>query len=268
MIFDLIPRIQALILDMDGVLWKENTLLVDMPAVFSRFQELGLKVVMATNNATRSVDMYLKRFDEYGVHLAPWQIINSAIAIGHLLRQRFPQGGPIYIIGEKGVHDTLADYGFYFSEDHPLAVVVGMDRQVTYDKLTHATLYIRAGLPFYATNPDKTFPTPQGLVPGAGAIIASVMAATDQEPIWGGKPQATMLQVALERLGTPADQTLAVGDRLETDILGGYNAGCKTALVLSGVATLEELKAFLPKPDLVAADLAQLVGSLPRANRI
>jgi 4-nitrophenyl phosphatase len=260
MIYNLSPRIQALILDMDGVLWKDNTLLVDMPAVFSRIEELGLKVVMATNNATRSVDMYLKRFEEYGVHLASWQIVNSAIAIGHLLRQRFPQGGPIYMIGEKGVHDTLAEYGFYFSENHPLAVVVGMDRQVNYEKLTRATLYIRGGLPFYATNPDKTFPTPQGLVPGAGAIIAAVVAATDQEPIWGGKPQATMLQVALDRLGTPADQTLAVGDRLETDILGGYNAGCKTALVLSGVATREEMQSFHLTPDLIATDLAQLVG--------
>jgi 4-nitrophenyl phosphatase len=260
MIFDLIPRIQALILDMDGVLWKDNTLLVDLPAVFSRFQELGLKVVLATNNATRSVDMYLQRFEGYGVHLAPWQVVNSAIAIGHLLRQRFPQGGPLFIIGEKGVHETLAEFGFSFSEKHPLAVVVGMDRQVTYEKLTQATLLIRSGLPFYATNADKTFPTPQGLVPGAGAIIAAVIAATDQEPIWGGKPQATMLQIALERLQTPANQTLAVGDRLETDILGGFNAGCRTALVLSGVATREELNTFSPKPDLVAADLAQLVG--------
>ena len=132
--------------------------------------------------------------------------------------------------------------------------------QINYEKLTTATLLIRSGLPFYATNPDKTFPTPQGLVPGAGAIIAAVQAATDIEPIIAGKPQPTMLQVALERLETPALQTLAVGDRLETDILGGVNAGCRTALVLSGVATLDDLAHFDPKPDLVARDLAQVLG--------
>ena len=164
------------------------------------------------------------------------------------------------MIGEKGVCDTLAEYGFHFSEENPLAVVVGMDRQFTYDKLTKATLLIRSGLPFYATNPDKTFPTPRGLEPGAGAIIASVQAATDVEPFMAGKPQATMMQVALERLGTSADQTLAVGDRLETDILGGKSAGCRTALVLSGVCTQADLEASSSRPDLVADDLTQLLG--------
>lgn len=260
MISNLSPRIKALILDMDGVLWRDNTLLVDLPAVFRRFQELELKVVLATNNATRSVDMYLQRFEGFGVRLEPGQVVNSAIALGHLLRKCFPQGGPVYILGEKGVVDTLAEYGFYFSEEAPLAVVVGMDRQVNYEKLSRATLLIRSGVPFYATNPDKTFPTPQGLTPGAGAIVAAVQAATDVQPIYGGKPQPTMLQVALERLGTTAEQTLAVGDRLETDILGGYLAGCRTALVLSGVATLQEAETYSPKPDIIALDLAQLVG--------
>jgi 4-nitrophenyl phosphatase len=261
MIFDFKPPIQALILDMDGVLWRENTLLVDLPAVFKRFHELGLKVVLATNNATRSVDMYLKRFEGFGVQLESWQVVNSAIAIGYLLSQRFPKGGPVYIIGESGVFETLRLCGFYHAPDEkPLAVIVGMDRQINYEKLTQATLLIRSGVPFYATNPDKTFPTPQGLIPGAGAIIAAVQAATDVEPVMGGKPQPTMLQVALERLGTSAAQTLAVGDRLETDILGGYHAGCKTALVLSGVATAADLAAFSPKPDVVAKNLASLMG--------
>ena len=260
MILDLSPRIRALILDMDGVLWRDNTLLVDLPAVFRRFQDLELKVVLATNNATRSVDMYLQRFKGFGVKLEASQVVNSAIALGHLLRKAFPQGGPVYILGEKGVVDTLAEYGFYHAEKAPLAVVVGMDRQVNYEKLSRATLLIRAGVPFYATNPDKTFPTPAGLLPGAGAIIAAVEAATDIHPIYGGKPQPAMLQVALDRLGTIAEQTLAVGDRLETDILGGYLAGCRTALVLSGVATLQDVATFSPKPDIIAPDLAKLVG--------
>ncbi len=260
MIRDLTPAIQSLILDMDGVLWKDDTLLVDMPAIFQQIKNLGLKVVLATNNATRSVEMYLQRFEGFGVHLEPWQVINSAIATGYLLRKRFPQGGPVFVIGEKGVRDTISQFGFFHAEDHPLAVIVGMDRQINYEKLSRATLLIRSGVPFYATNPDKTFPTPQGLAPGAGAIIASVQAATDVEPLIAGKPEATMMLVALERLETAALQTLAVGDRLETDILGGVNAGCRTALVLSGVATREDLALFSHKPDLVARDLAQVLG--------
>jgi len=260
MIQDLTPQIRALILDMDGVLWKNDTLLVDLPRVFERIRDLGMKVVLATNNATRSVDMYLKRFNRFGVQLEAWQVVNSAIALGTMLKERFPQGGRVYIIGEKGVCATLSEFGFEYAEENPLAVVVGMDRQVTYDKLTRATLLIRSGIPFYATNPDKTFPTPRGLEPGAGAIIASVQASTDVEPLMAGKPQPTMMQVALERLGASPDQTLAVGDRLETDILGGYHAGCRTALVLSGVSTSSDLETFTPKPDLVARDLTQLLG--------
>lgn len=260
MLNQLTPSIQSLILDMDGVLWRDDTLLLDLPAAFQRIQDLGLKVALATNNATRSVEMYLDRFSRYGVTLQSWQVINSAIALGCLLKTRFPHGGPVFVVGEQGVCDTLAEYGFYPDSHDPLAVVVGMDRAITYEKITQATLLIRSGIPFYATNPDKTFPTPHGLAPGAGAIIAAVQAASDVQPVIAGKPEAVMMQVAMQRLNTPAHLTLAVGDRLETDILGGANAGCRTALVLSGVATRADLARFSPSPDLVADDLAQLLG--------
>jgi 4-nitrophenyl phosphatase len=135
-----------------------------------------------------------------------------------------------------------------------------MDRSLTYAKLSKATLLIRSGVPFYGTNPDRTFPTPEGLVPGSGAILAFLETASDVKPILGGKPSPAMMDLAMQRLGTSPQQTLAVGDRLETDVLGGQNAGCRTALVLSGVATLQDLENWSPKPDLVAKDLAQLVG--------
>ncbi len=111
---------------------------------------------------------------------------------------------------------------------------------MTYQKLSRATLHIRAGAPFYGTNPDKTFPTPQGLVPGAGSILAAIEAATDVKPIIIGKPQPAMMYMALEKLGTLPEETLVVGDRLETDIAAGQAAGCKTALVLSGVSTKQQ----------------------------
>jgi len=107
---------------------------------------------------------------------------------------------------------------------------------------------------------DRTFPTPQGLVPGAGAILALLETATDVKPILGGKPSPAMMNLAMQRLGTTPQETLEVGDRLDTDILGGTNAGCRTALVLSGVSTRRDLEAWAPKPDLVAENLAQLVG--------
>ncbi len=260
MIETLNPRIRGLILDLDGVLWRDETPIIDAPRVFGKIRSSGLKFILATNNATRNVDQYQEKLARFGVAVGPGQIINSGMAIAFLLSQRFPEGGPVYIIGEDGVRTALEEKGFYYAEKDVRAVVAGWDREITFAKLTQATLLIRAGVPFYGTNPDRTFPTPQGLIPGAGAILAAIEAATDVRPILGGKPSPAMMDLAMQRLQTAPAETLAIGDRLETDILGGANAGCRTALVLSGVSTLKDLEAFQPKPDLVAEDLAHLIG--------
>ncbi len=253
------PPIRGLILDLDGVVWKDETPLVDARQVFDKIRRAGLKFILATNNATRNVEQYQEKLARFGVEVDASQIINSAMAVANLLSQRFPGGGPVYVIGEDGVRTALQEKGFYFAEKGVKAVVAGWDRGITFDKLSQATLLIRAGVPFYGTNPDRTFPTPQGLIPGAGAILAAIEAATDQKPVLGGKPSAAMMDLAMQHLATQPAETLAIGDRLETDILGGVNAGCRTALVLSGVSSLKDLEAFQPKPDLVAEDLAQLI---------
>jgi 4-nitrophenyl phosphatase len=259
-ILELMPRIRSLILDLDGVLWRANQPIGNLPAIFRRMAELELKVILATNNATLSPEQYVQKFARYGVAIDPSQVLNSAMAVSYLLKQRFPQGGTVFSIGEEGLWAVLAESGFQQSENNVLAVVASMDRQINFQKLTRATLLVRAGVPFYATNSDRTYPTPDGLIPGAGALLAALVAATDVEPILGGKPSPTMMAMAMERTGTPPDQTLAVGDRLETDILGGAIAGCRTALVLSGVSTLADLKSAPAQPTLIAADLSALIG--------
>ena len=258
-----LSNIKALILDMDGVLWRDDTPIGDLPAVFARIRERGLRVALATNNATKTVDEYLGKFSGFGVELEPWQVLTSALATAATLAKEFPGRGPVFVVGENGLQRALADAGFSpvtdpADETRPVAVVVGYDRQLTFAKLRRATLHIRAGAPFYGTNPDKTFPTPQGLVPGAGAILAAIEAATEREPSIIGKPQPAMLVMALERLGTGPGETLVVGDRLETDIAAGQAAGCRTALVLSGVSTREAAEKWNPPPDLVVADLSAL----------
>jgi 4-nitrophenyl phosphatase len=256
--FDL-TTIRALIVDMDGVLWRGPQPIGDLPAIFSRAGQRGWRIVLATNNATRSAAQYLERLAGLGVSLEPWQIVNSSLAAAHYLQQRHPQGGPVYIIGEEGLVSTLAEHGFYAAEQNVLAVIAGMDRQLTYEKLRCATLLIRSGAPFIGTNPDRSFPTPEGQVPGAGAILAALEAATDVAPVIIGKPAPGLYQVALERLGVPPAHTLVVGDRLETDIAGGQALGCRTALVLSGVTTPAQAQTWTPAPDLLLPDLASLV---------
>jgi 4-nitrophenyl phosphatase len=167
-------------------------------------------------------------------------------------------------VGENGLKRALEESGFEPISDPqdetvPVAVVGGFDRDLTYAKLRRATLHIRAGVPFYGTNPDRTFPTPQGLIPGAGAILAAIESATSVEPVIIGKPQPAMMHMALERLGAQPEETLVIGDRLETDIAAGQAAGCKTALVLSGVSSRAQQAAWRPAPDFIAEDLAALL---------
>jgi len=255
-----IGEIKSLILDMDGVLWRENSPIGDLPETFKRFKELGLKVILATNNGTRTPDQYLEKMAGFGVTLERDQVVNSAMALAHLLIKKYPQGGPVYILGEAGLVSALSEVGFYHAKANVLAVAGSMDRKIDFWKLKSATLLIRAGAPFYFTNPDKTFPTPEGLIPGAGSIQAALEAATDVKAIIAGKPSPALFEFALERLGTKPEETLVVGDRLETDILGGQNVGCKTAAVLSGVLTKEEAQAWHPKIDLIIPELADLAG--------
>ncbi len=256
------PYVKALILDMDGVLWRDSQPVVDLPAIFSTIQQRGWKVTLATNNATLSVEQYLRKLHHFGVSLAPEQIVNSSMAVVHYLSHRYPEGGNVYVIGEDGLLQTLSESKFQHDEEAVLAVIVGMDRQITYEKLRRATLLIRSGIPFIGTNPDKTFPTPQGLVPGTGAIIAALEAATSTQPTIVGKPSPEMYLVAMERMGVDPATTVVVGDRLETDIAGGQQLGCKTGLVLSGVTSLQAAHSWIPAPDWIEQDLTALLDRL------
>jgi 4-nitrophenyl phosphatase len=251
--------IRGLVLDMDGVIWKDIEPIGNLPEIFDTIKKRDIKFVFATNNATKSSEDYVSKLKSLGVAVDISQIINSAMAMGYLLKQYYPQGGPVYIIGESGLKNTLKKAGFYEDDKDPLAVVVGLDKKITYEMLSKATLLIRSGKKFFGTNPDKTYPMPAGLVPGAGAIITTVEVSTDTKPEYAGKPASAMFQMALERLGTIPDETLAVGDRLETDLAGGQRIGMRTAVVLSGVATKESINAWKPAPDFVAQDLAALL---------
>jgi len=257
-LFDLTPPIKALILDMDGVLWRGNQALVNLPETFQKFRDFGLDFVLVTNNSTLSRETFLEKLSGYGVDLAPYQVINSALATAYLLKKRFPQGGAVYVVGEKGLLSSLEEQGFTFSEENVIAVIAGIDRQLTYQKIATAMHLIRGGALFVGTNPDRTYPMPDRLIPGAGTVLAAIEAATDTKPVIVGKPALTMLQMAMEKLGSPPAQTLVVGDRLDTDIAGGQAAGCRTALVLSGVTTLEQAKSWSPAPDIICDNLSKL----------
>jgi 4-nitrophenyl phosphatase len=155
--------------------------------------------------------------------------------------------------------ETLEEKGFIHGEEDPLAVVAALDRGINYEKLCTATLLIRSGVPFIGTNPDRTFPTPEGQVPGAGSILATIEAATDIRPLVIGKPNPAMYQFALERMGAALEETLVVGDRLETDIAGAQTLGSPCALVLSGVTNEKTAWEWEPSPDIIADNLGNVI---------
>jgi 4-nitrophenyl phosphatase len=254
--------IKALILDMDGVIWRIRQPIGDLPKIFGILLDKNIKYCFATNNSSRTVTFYKEILEELGVPISREQIFTSAKVTSELLASQHPQGGNVFVVGMPGLADTLEEYGFNNSPDNSLAVVAGIDYTVSYEKLQTATLLIRSGVPFIGTNPDKTFPTPEGQVPGAGAIIAAITAATDIEPTIVGKPQPTIFNNALKYLGEAPENVIVVGDRLETDIAGGQAAGCKTAVTLSGVSTLDQAKNWSPAPDFIVKDLAALVERL------
>jgi 4-nitrophenyl phosphatase len=250
---------------MDGVIWKSDVPIGDLPAIFNRIEARGLKYVFATNNGTKTPEQYAEKLAEFGVKVERWQVVTSSLAVSHMLSatRKFPVGTKIFMIGEDGVHQALQDKGFEVLgvENAPEAqvVVMGIDRAITFDKMREATLLVRRGVPFYGTNPDKTFPTPRGEIPGAGAWISVITTATEVEPIYAGKPYPFMMELSLEILGTKKEETLVVGDRLETDITAGQAVGCPTALVLSGVATKDQAEVWKPKIHIIANDLATLI---------
>lgn len=256
-------HIKALIIDMDGVIWRSDAPIGDLAAIFGRIRARGLTFVFATNNSTKTSEQYVAKLEEFGVEVEPWQVVTSSQAAAHAMAQKFSPGTRIFMIGEDGLRLPLEERGFevLITENAPQAkaVVMGLDRTVNFQKLVEATLLVRNGVPFYATNTDKTFPTSRGQIPGAGAWISVITTATSIEPIVAGKPFPFLMELAMEKLGTQPAETLVIGDRLETDIAAGQAVGCPTALVLSGVSTREQANLWRPAIDTIGEDLTTLI---------
>lgn len=252
-------EIQGIVMDMDGVIWRGDELLPGAVALFDWLRARGLPFAAATNNSAKSPADYVKKLAGLGIHgISEDQILTSGRVTVSYLIQNYPAGTPVYIVGGDGLKQMVARAGFELS-DAGRVVVVGIDFDVTYNKLKRATQLIRGGAAFIGTNGDKTFPMSDGLVPGAGSIIAAIQTAVGREPLMMGKPNRPMFEAALNLLGTAAASTLMIGDRLDTDIDGAKAAGLRTALVLTGVTTRAELAASASQPDHVYHDLTELI---------
>lgn len=262
---DSLRNLRAFIIDMDGVLWEGNR---PMPGLVEFFQTLcdrQIKFVLATNNASKTPEQYVSKLAGMGVTVARDDILTSAQAAALYLRQQSANGTKVYAIGEDGVRQALAELGFALAglyEVDAQFVVCGMDRGLSWDKLATATLNIRAGANFIGTNPDTTLPTERGITHGNGAVLAAIQAATGVAPIIMGKPEPIMYQLAMARLGADLATTAAIGDRLETDILGAVRTGIRSVFVLSGVSSREQLAGLEYQPTWVMQNIAEVTRAL------
>jgi 4-nitrophenyl phosphatase len=255
-------NIAAVIMDMDGVLWRGDTPLPGMTEWFDLLRRRGLPFMLATNNGSNSPTTYVNKLAKLGINgITEEHIVTSGTTAGSYLKAHFSPDTPVHILGGDGLREIVTRAGFTLVNEGAAVVVAGLDPQLTYEKLKRAALLIRAGAVFIGTNDDSTFPTPEGLVPGAGSILAALQTATSKTPIIMGKPNPPMFEAALRSLGTTPAQTLMLGDRLNTDIEGAVGLGLHTALVLTGVSTREEVEASTVKPEAVYTGLPELIAA-------
>ncbi len=258
-------ELEALIVDMDGVLYRGSTPLPGAQAFLAWLDERRFPYLLLTNNSTLDPRAYEHKLAAMGIVVPAARIVTSAVATADYLARNYRPGARVLILGESGLETCVVERGFAVDECDPEVVVVGLDRQLTYAKLSHAALAIRAGAAFIATNPDRTLPTEAGELPGAGAIVAALVAATDREPLIIGKPEPPMLEMALARLGRPRGLTAALGDRLETDIVGAERLGLPTILVLSGATRNPPPVGCGPQPTWVFAGVHELLAAWRRS---
>ena len=262
--------LRAAIIDMDGVLWEGDRALPGLVEFFAALRRRDLPFVLATNNASRTPEQYLAKLAGFGVTITRDEVLSSAQATALYLRQQVgPLNGRaptrVFAIGDDGLRQALTEAGFGLAglyEVDAEYVVCGMDRGLSWDKLATASLNLRAGARFIGTNPDRSLPTERGFTHGNGAILAALQTATDVAPVVIGKPEPIMYQQALLRLQTDPAYTLAIGDRLDTDILGAIRAGLPSLLVLSGIATAADVAASAYQPTWVLPGLPDLTRHL------
>jgi len=256
---DMLRRIQHLIIDMDGVLYRGNEAIPGTSDFVEVLREQQIGFVLATNNSTRTPEQFVDKLARMGVAVRADEVLTSAQATAGYLAGIAPPGARVFVVGQDGLRTALSEAGFCLVECDAEFVVAGMDFGVCYERLAQATLQIRAGATFIGTNPDRTFPSERGIVPGAGSLLAFLEAATGTKPVVIGKPETTMMEQALARMRAQPASTAILGDRLETDILAGRRAGLMTLLVLSGVTDRALLAASEIQPDGVFDHVAHLL---------
>lgn len=253
--------IRAMMIDIDGTLLRGNLALPGLVEFFDFMNQHGNQFQVASNNATKTLSAYHQKISAFGAQLSLENVLTCSTVTALYLQEKYP-GGKVYMIGQSGLEEALTQAGMKIISGlsgEVEAVVVGGDYSLTYEKLKYASLHIQRGAEFVGTNPDLLYPTDEGLVPECGMTLVALETATQVKPVIMGKPNRYMFDLGMKKMGVQPHETAMLGDRLETDIQGGQNAGMKTILVETGVDNQSSIVTKGIQPDLVVRDLSELV---------
>ena len=254
-------EIHSWLMDMDGVLVHEEELIPGADAFVARLKEVGRPFLVLTNNSIYTPRDLAARLSATGLLVPEDHIWTSALATSTFLHDQRP-GGSAFVIGEAGLTTALHEAGYTLTDREPDYVVLGETRTYSFERITRAIRLIGGGARFIATNPDPTGPSTEGPLPATGSVAALISRATGVEPYYVGKPNPLMMRSALNRLDAHSETTAMVGDRMDTDVISGLEAGLHTVLVLTGVAQPAETERFPYRPSRIVASIAELIDEL------
>jgi 5'-nucleotidase len=254
-------EIHSWLMDMDGVLIREEHPIPGAAEFLTRLRELDLPFLVLTNNSIYTRRDLSARLASDGLVVPEERIWTSALATADFLESQRP-GGTAFAIGEAGLITALHSIGYTLTEREPDYVVLGETRTYSFERIAQAIRLVAAGARFIATNPDPTGPTPDGPLPATGSVAALISRATGVEPYFVGKPNPLMMRSALNALDAHSETTAMVGDRMDTDVVAGLEAGMDTVLVLTGVTQRADAEAFPYRPSRIVESIADLVDEL------
>ena len=246
------------LMDMDGVLVREETAIPGAAEFIARLRETGTPFLLLTNNSIWTRRDLAARLNAGGLDVPEDSIWTSALATAKFLEDQRP-GGTAFVIGESGLTTALHSAGYTINERDPDYVVLGETRTYSFERIAQAIRLIGRGAKFIATNPDPTGPAPEGPLPATGSVAALISKATGRDPYFVGKPNPLMMRTALNALDAHSEETAMIGDRMDTDIVAGLEAGLETILVLTGVTTQAETELFPYRPSRIVESVAELV---------
>ncbi len=244
--------------DMDGVLVHEEDVIPGAAEFVARLRERSRPFLLLTNNSISTARDLQTRLARSGIDVPEESIWTSALATAQFLDKQRP-GGTAYVIGEAGLTTAMHSIGYVLTDRDPEYVVLGETRTYSFEAITTAIRLIEAGARFIATNPDPTGPSAQGSIPATGSVAALITRATGRQPYFVGKPNPLMMRSALNRIDAHSETTVMVGDRMDTDIVSGLEAGLRTILVLTGSTKPEQVERFPYRPTFVRDSVADLV---------